>query len=232
MIFGGSGAIGNAFAIEYATIAPQATIHVVSSKQLSYQQNNIVNYQVNYQQEDELENLANIITAPIDRVIVATGMLHSKKIQPEKDSKQLDYNMMQQVFMANTFVPAIIAKHFIPKLNQQTTSVYGMLSARVGSITDNQLGGWYSYRAAKAALNMLIKTLAIETKRKNKHAIIVGLHPGTVDSNLSKPFQANVPKEKLFSPTCSVQQLNTVINQLQTVDSGNCFAWDGEQILP
>jgi len=172
----------------------------------------------------------------IDCVIVATGLLHDETrdpaIKPEKALRQLSVAQCEAVFQANTIVPAMIAKHFIPTLNRQNRSVFAALSARVGSISDNQLGGWYSYRASKAALNMLIKTAAIETSRSNKQAIIIGLHPGTVDSQLSKPFQKHVPSEKLFSPQKAVTHLADVIEQRTAKDSGLCFAWDGQAVLP
>ena len=135
-----------------------------------------------------------------------------------------------KVFSINTLGPALIARYFIPLMKKESASILGFLSARVGSISDNQLGGWYSYRASKAALNMIIKTLSIEVARNNKNAVIVGLHPGTVESNLSNPFQGNVPDGKLFSPEYSVTQMAEVINRLTPNDSGNCFAWDGQRI--
>ena len=111
-------------------------------------------------------------------------------------------------------------------------SIFAALSARVGSISDNQLGGWYAYRASKAALNMIIKTAAIEVRRRNPHAIVVGLHPGTVDSDLSKPFQGNVPEGKLFTPDFAAGKLLTVLEGLAPAQTGRCFGWDGEEILP
>jgi len=112
--------------------------------------------------------------------------------------------------------------------NQKT--VFATLSARVGSISDNRLGGWYAYRASKAALNMITKSLAIENGRRNKDCIIIGLHPGTVDTDLSKPFQNNVPKEKLFSAKDSAQKLISVINQVTSDDSGYLLDWAGLKI--
>ena len=108
----------------------------------------------------------------------------------------------------------------------------GFMSARVGSISDNKLGGWYAYRSSKAALNMMIKNLSIEVGRRNKKAILVGLHPGTVDSNLSKPFQNNVPAEKLFSPETSVVHLLKVLFNLKLENTGKIYAWDGSEIEP
>ena len=106
----------------------------------------------------------------------------------------------------------------------------GFLSARVGSISDNRIGGWYSYRASKAALNMIIKSLSIEVARNNPNVIIAGLHPGTVDSNLSNPFQKNVADGKLFTPDYSIEKMTSVIDSLTSENSGDCFAWDGERI--
>ena len=165
-------------------------------------------------------------------VIVATGILHDGELMPEKSQKELSAEKFHRLFEINTIVPALVAKHFIPKLNREKRSVFAALSARVGSISDNQLGGWYAYRASKAALNMIIKNAAIEISRRNKKAIIVGLHPGTVDSNLSKPFQGNVPDGKLFTPKYSVQKLLVILTTLTSKQSGKCFAWDGKEILP
>ena len=106
------------------------------------------------------------------------------------------------------------------------------LSARVGSVSDNQLGGWYAYRASKAALNIIIKNSAIEISRRNNDSIVVGMHPGTVASDLSKPFQKGVPSGKLFTPELAASRLLKVLSTLSAKDTGKCFAWDGKEILP
>ena len=124
----------------------------------------------------------------------------------------------------------MVAKYFAKKLSKETNSVMAILSARVGSISDNRLGGWYAYRASKAALNMLIKTLSIEIKRTHKVSAIIGLHPGTVDSNLSKPFQNNVPDGKLFTPEYSASELLKVVFDRTEIDTGKVFAFDGSEI--
>ena len=126
----------------------------------------------------------------------------------------------------------MIAKHFLPKLNRENLSIFAAISARVGSISDNYLGGWYAYRASKSALNMIIKNAAIEIGRRNKNAVIVGLHPGTVDSKLSKPFQGNIPHNKLFTPEYSAKKLLEVISTLKPWQSGKCWAWDGTEVDP
>ena len=189
---------------------------------------------INYHDEVSINESSFIASKKdsLDMVIVTTGILHDGELMPEKSLKDLSEEKFQRIFEVNTVVPLLIAKHFLPKMNRERKSIFAALSARVGSISDNQLGGWYSYRSSKAALNMVIKNLAIEISRSNKNAIIVGLHPGTVDSNLSKPFQGNVPYGKLFTPEYSTQKLLEVLSNLTSKQSGICFAWDGKEILP
>lgn len=165
-------------------------------------------------------------------VIVATGLLHDQNRRPERSLRELDAQWMAQSYAINTIGPALVAKHFLPLLPKHERSIFAVLSARVGSITDNTLGGWHSYRASKAALNMLTKTFAIELSRTHKRAICVALHPGTVDTGLSKPFQANVAAGRLFKPDRAALQLLDVLDGLKPVDSGKHFAWDGEEISP
>lgn len=168
-------------------------------------------------------------------IIVATGLLHDGAHGPEKALKELDPAWMARNFAINAINaigPALVAKHFLPLLAKTDTPVFAALSARVGSIADNLLGGWHGYRASKAALNMLIRNLAIEARRASDRAIIVGLHPGTVDTPLSKPFQANVAPGKLFDAERAALQLLDVIEGLKVKDSGKLFAWDGEEIAP
>jgi NAD(P)-dependent dehydrogenase (short-subunit alcohol dehydrogenase family) len=115
-------------------------------------------------------------------------------------------------------------------MRKDDKSVFACLSARVGSISDNGLGGWYAYRASKAALNMVLKNLSIEAQRRYKQMIILGLHPGTVNSSLSEPFQGNVSKEKLFTPLYSAEKLLSVIENATIKNSGDIIAWDGQRI--
>ena len=171
---------------------------------------------------------ATAITEPLDLVIVATGMLRD----PERDLRQLDAARLALNFAVNATGPALVAQAFLPKLRTDRRTVFVALSARVGSIGDNRLGGWYAYRASKAALNQLMRTLAIEHARKNPLGVCVGLHPGTVDTPLSKPFQRGVAADKLFTPEYSAVRLLEVIGQLTPADSGGLFAWDGARIAP
>ena len=126
----------------------------------------------------------------------------------------------------------MIAKHFNKYLSRGKKATFAVLSARVGSIQDNKLGGWYAYRASKAALNMIIKNMAIEIGRFHKEAVVVSMHPGTVDSFLSEPFKNNVAKDHLFTPEFAAEKLISVLNTLNASNTGKCFAWDGEEILP
>lgn len=163
-------------------------------------------------------------------VIVATGLLHEGERGPEKAIRELDADWLLRQYAVNAVGPALVAKHFLPRLPKQGRSVFAVLSARVGSISDNRLGGWYGYRASKAALNQLVRTLAIEDKRRNDRGIVVALHPGTVDTRLSQPFQQS--GRDLFRPDRAAVQLLDVIDGLKPTDSGKLFAWDGSEIAP
>ncbi|MDC0196546.1 SDR family NAD(P)-dependent oxidoreductase [Gammaproteobacteria bacterium] len=170
-------------------------------------------------------------TTKLDLVIVATGTLHEGKyLQPEKSWRSLNADNLQTIFQINTIGPTLVAKHFLDLLPKDRKSVFAALSARVGSIKDNSIGGWYAYRSSKAALNMMVKTLSIELSRKNPNAIAVTLHPGTVDTKLSQPFQGSVPRGNLFSPQTSAEHLLKVIDNLQPESTGHLFAWDGKLI--
>ena len=168
----------------------------------------------------------------LDLILVATGRLQDAcwSVLPEKSWRALDAGALQAMFAVNTIGPALVAKHFLPLLRRGTRGVFAALSARVGSIEDNHLGGWYGYRASKAALNMMVRTLAIELSRRNPDAVCVALHPGTVDTPLSAPFQRGVRPEKLFAPETAAEHLLRVIAELSPADSGKLLAWDGSAV--
>lgn len=167
----------------------------------------------------------------VRRVIVASGLLHhADGLRPEKSMAALDAATLARLFAVNAIGPALVARHFLPLMPRDAPAAFAALSARVGSISDNQLGGWYGYRASKAALNMLIRTLAIEWSRTAKRSVCVGLHPGTVDTGLSRPFQGNVADGRLFTPAYSAACLIDVLDQLAPADSGKVFAWDGSEV--
>jgi NAD(P)-dependent dehydrogenase (short-subunit alcohol dehydrogenase family) len=166
-------------------------------------------------------------------VVNVAGLLHERhrRLRPEKRLEDLDAERMQRVFAVNTIGTALCLRYFLPQMAGDERAVFAALSARVGSISDNRLGGWYSYRASKAALNQLIKTASIEARRRFENVILAALHPGTTDTDLSAPFQSNVPAEKLFSPQFVAQRLLHVLDGLEGQDSGGFFAWDGQRIL-
>ncbi|MDP4575360.1 SDR family NAD(P)-dependent oxidoreductase [Qipengyuania sp. G39] len=169
--------------------------------------------------------------APPDLVIVASGVLTlDDGTGPERSYLSLDPNAMERVFLLNTIGPAIIAKHMLPLFDRKERCVFAALSARVGSISDNRLGGWHSYRASKAALNMLLRNFAIELGRTHKQAVVTGLHPGTVDTQLSEPFQSNLPDGQLTAPDEAAANLLEVISKLGPSDSGKIFDYAGEVI--
>jgi NAD(P)-dependent dehydrogenase (short-subunit alcohol dehydrogenase family) len=170
--------------------------------------------------------------APFSLILITTGLLHDEHVTPEKSLRELDEASLTRLFATNAIGPALVAKHFVPLLPRHGRCMLAALSARVGSIGDNKLGGWYGYRASKAALNMLIKTIAIELGRSHPDAICVALHPGTVDTGLSKPFQKAVPPGRLFSADESATHLLKVIDELTPEMTGRCFAWDGAEIGP
>ena len=170
-------------------------------------------------------------SGPLDAVVLTTGILHdSRGLRPEKRIADINAANLARSFAVNAIGPALVAKHFLPLMRRGSKTVFAALSARVGSISDNQLGGWASYRASKAALNMLFKTIAIEQRRTNPEVIVATLHPGTVDTRLSAPFQANVKPGQLFTADEAAQHLADVIEGLTPEDSGGFFAWDGTRI--
>lgn len=232
MIFGASGGIGRAFVQLLATDPCFKQIYAGARKLQAFDANNVLPFTFDLTDEDSIERAVGAVDGPLDLVVVATGMLCEAKIKPEKSLRDLDGVKLARYFALNTIGPSLIAKHTLGKLNRKSPAVFAAISARVGSIGDNRLGGWYGYRASKAALNMMIKTAAIEVARRNKTACVIGLHPGTVDTSLSQPFQANVPEGKLFTPDQSAQYLYDVITTRTPDHTGRVFAWDGQEVLP
>lgn len=173
------------------------------------------------------------VSEPPDLVIVASGVLTlADGAGPERSLRQLDPGVMEEVFRVNTIGPALVAKHMLPLMPRDRRCVFAALSARVGSISDNRLGGWHSYRASKAALNMLVRNFAIEMGRTHKQSVVTALHPGTVDTALSEPFQSGLPDGQLTTPAEAAANLLDVIDGLGPEDSGKLFDWKGEEIAP
>lgn len=172
------------------------------------------------------------LPASVRLVIVATGLLHDATLQPEKTYRVLDADALMRSYRINAVGPALVAKHMLPLLEPSGRSVFAALSARVGSIGDNRSGGWHGYRASKAALNMILRNLAIETQRRTPDTLCVGLHPGTVDTALSRPFQRGLAEGRLFTPALAAGRLLAVIDGLGATDSGCVLDWDGRIVPP
>ena len=231
-VIGARGGIGAAF-FERAEAALNARAVFALSRSPEKKRGHVF---IDIEDEASIAAAAETLRAQVDGlhvVIVATGLLHDGAgdgLQPEKSWRALDAVNFDRAFRVNATGPALVAKHFLPLLARDRKTVFAALSARVGSISDNGLGGWYAYRASKAALNMLIRGLSIELARRNPAALCVGLHPGTVETSLSAPFRSNVTAENLFSPDRSAACLLDVLDGLTSDDTGGLFAWDGQRI--
>ena len=229
-VFGASGGIGAALVSQLAARSDVAEVHALARKPL---QTGAKVHAHTFDLADEATIAAACATigGPLDLVIVATGrLIRDNGEGPEKSWRALNADAMAEMFAINAIGPALIGKHCAPLLRKGGKPVFAAISAKVGSIADNRLGGWHSYRASKAALNMMVRNFAIELGRSNPVAIAVTLHPGTVDTPLSRPFQRNVPTEKLFTAEQSATYLLGVIDGLTPTDTGTLKSWDGSTL--
>lgn len=229
-VFGASGGIGAALTALLAAREDVQAVHALS-RSGGAGHGKVVAHRFDLLDESSISSACEAIGTPLDLVIVATGRLVRETGDgPEKSWRALDAGTMAELYAINTIGPALIARHTLPLLPRDRPAVFAAISARVGSISDNRLGGWHSYRSSKAALNMLVRNLAIELARTHPHAVAVTLHPGTVDTPLSRPFQRGVPAGKLFTPERSARHLLDVIDGLTAAQSGRLMAWDGAEI--
>ncbi len=228
-VFGASGGIGRALS---AALVERGLTVWAGSRSRERLVEGTKPFRFDLGDEDSIRQAADLMRDdPPGLVIVATGVLTlSDGTGPERSFKGIDGAAMARMFAANTIGPALIAKHMLPLLPRDRRCLFAALSARVGSIADNRLGGWHSYRASKAALNMLVRNFAIEFARTHKQGVVAALHPGTVDTALSEPFQGNVPDRQLTKPSQAAENLLSVIDGLTPEDSGGHFDWKGETI--
>ena len=221
VVIGASGGIGAAAALRLERSGRYAVVHALSRSGTGLDL------------EDETSiaaAAARVAEGPAPGLVfVATGVLHNG-FEPERSWRALDSEHLLRDYRINAVGPALVAKHLLPLLPRDGRAVFAALSARVGSIGDNRLGGWHSYRASKAALNMILRNLAVEVGRTHPQAVVAGLHPGTVDTGLSAPFQKGVKPETLFTAAYSAERLLAVIDGLTPADSGGVFGWDSERI--
>lgn len=235
---------GLSHALPSATVVLAACRHPAQAKELLALQQaypaHLVMMDVDVADPDSISALAQQvrqITSRLDKVINTVGVLHeaasadgTPALRPEKALSQLRADALARSFSVNAWAPILLAQALMPLVTRQHPFTFASLSARVGSIGDNQLGGWYSYRAAKAAQNQLLKTWAIELRRTHPLATVLILHPGTTDTELSKPFSAQVAPEKLFSAKRVAHDLLAVIATRGPADSGGFFDWANEPV--
>jgi NAD(P)-dependent dehydrogenase (short-subunit alcohol dehydrogenase family) len=178
----------------------------------------------------ELSHRLKAHTPHLHLLLCTVGVLQNGAAKAEKGLAQLDLAGLQATFRVNAFAPILLLKHLLPLLRGRHPCTVAALSARVGSIGDNHLGGWYSYRASKAALNQLLHTASIELSRLNPQSTVLALHPGTTDTQLSRPFQANVPAAQLFQASFAAERLLQQVARHGPEQSGSFWAWDGQPI--
>lgn len=167
----------------------------------------------------------------ITRICICNDILHSDNFWPEKRIEDLRTATMQQVFQINAVIPLLWLKSLMPCLKGGDQCVLSVFSARIGSIGDNHLGGWYAYRSSKAALNMALKTAAIEYGRRAKNVKLIAFHPGTTDTALSQPFHASVDKDSLLRPHYVAEQLVGIMNQQQFDGQLSFVDWKNKPIV-
>ena len=221
VVFGASGGIGGAL-VEAIRTAERFE-HVVEFSRSASPSIDLLD-------EDSLERAAAFAAdmGDLRLVIDATGFLHDDRQGPEKSWRQLDAVNLARSFALNAIGPALIMKHVLPRLPRSGKAVFATLSARVGSIGDNRLGGWYSYRASKAALNQLVRTAAVELARRSPDALCIGLHPGTVATALSAPFAAT--GLEVHTPSAAARHLLATVNQLSADANGGFFDWRAKPV--
>ncbi|HCP64178.1 MAG TPA: hypothetical protein DIU09_06285 [Hyphomonadaceae bacterium] len=235
IILGASGAIGSALIRILLTASGTERLFALSRKPIENADPRVTSIAMDLEDEDSLRTAAAAcqLEGGVDLIINTIGILHEgEPIRPEKGLRELDPETMARLFRINTIGPALVLKHFSPLLARDRRAIMASLSARVGSISDNKTGGWYSYRASKAALNQLIRTASIELAARRPQVICVGLHPGTVRSAMSEPFLQRYTKNEIFEPDTAAAALFSVLAELTPAQTGRIFAWDGQEIQP
>lgn len=231
-IFGAGGGIGRALVERLSAGGQFDTIHAGARRALGHADPRVRPFAFDLEDEATIETAVTALDPVPALTLVTTGVLHdpARGIAPEKTLRAIDGAAMARVVAINTIGPALIARHLLPRLPRDRRAIFAVLSARVGSIGDNRLGGWHAYRASKAALNMLVVDFAIELRRTHPQAIVVALHPGTVETGLSAPFRGGVGPDRLFTPAVAAGHLLHVIESLRPEHSGGFYAWDGSAI--
>ena len=235
LVIGAGGGIGQEIITQLCSANPSAQVHSVSRSAFGKEFTNQHHHILDSTDEDAVKMLSQLFAADkvsFDTVICTTGVLHTsgdKTLKPEKRLEDINTDQLAEYFRVNTAVPAVWLKHLVKLVSKQGAKIV-FFSARVGSISENGLGGWYGYRASKAALNMIVKTASVEYKRRVPNTVLACYHPGTVDTDLSKPFQANVKPGKLFTARFTVSQLLSHMQGFDIELSPYYIDWDGQHI--
>ena len=236
LVAGASGGIGQAFCLQLAEQFPSITLIRLARDTAKLVKLRVPTQDIAFDITDSISinNALKILpeNVNIDWVFIATGWLHDDIFHPEKTWRSLEADHLLHAFTVNAIGLTLLVKQLLAKLNPNHSTTIGILSARVGSISDNQIGGWHSYRASKTALNMLIKNFAIELKRMKRPTIVVGLQPGTTDTPLSEPFKRNVAPDHLQTPEFTARHLIHVMQCLAAEDSGQLFDYAGVCFTP
>ncbi len=237
LIVGASGGIGRAVLENIKQSKKQEdVIYVASRKHLSIEDDSVISKQLDYS-ERSIKSLVSQIDndkIKLDEVYICTGVLHDfeqqlSTLKPEKRLEDINVEAFERYFHINTIIPSLWLKYLVNTVSKNGSTI-GIISARVGSISDNRLGGWYGYRSSKAALNMVIKTAAVEYARRASKTCLISYHPGTVDTGLSKPFQANVKPEKLFTAEFTAERFVNVCRTSNPEQSPRYVDYDGNAI--
>ncbi|MCO1333854.1 SDR family NAD(P)-dependent oxidoreductase [Microbulbifer sp. OS29] len=236
LIAGASGGLAQAIGAEIVRRHPQITLMTLSRitvDMIPGHTGERHHLSVSLEEAESIDIIENFMaehSVPPDWVINCCGILHDDFHGPEKSLSQCDDHWLIQSMQINVLSHLHLARALDGFLQRRLPVLWVSLSAKVGSIGDNQLGGWYSYRISKAALNMLVKNLSIEWARKLEDSCVVAIHPGTTDTSLSKPFQSNLHPDKLYAPELSAKRIVDVLSQLSTAETGQLLFWDGSQL--
>lgn len=232
LIIGGSGYIARALIDKLLETTPPEQLVVVSRSEQPQHVQGLSWHQSDYS-ESSMASLVNHFkdaALQFHQVFICHGILHDDQVSPEKRLEDLNTASIQHVLEVNAITPALWLKHLLPVLKQAASCRVAVFSARVGSIGDNHLGGWYGYRASKAALNMLLRTTAIEYARRAPAVKLLAFHPGTTDTPLSRPFSKNVPEDKLFQPEFVAQKLLDILGELEPDGELSFLDWQGKTV--
>ncbi|HAD49028.1 MAG TPA: short-chain dehydrogenase [Idiomarina sp.] len=233
VVFGAAGGLGRAITERLVHEFPEQQIIAISRQSAKSRVTGVQYIALGEYGEQSLSQWASNFKqagAQLDGVVSTIGMLHDEETFPEKQLADITADNLEKLFAVNAVAPMLILKHCQPLFDKKNKAFFVQLSAKVGSIEDNYLGGWYAYRASKAALNMQLKTASIELKRSHKKLVVAAIHPGTTDTRLSKPFQKRVPEGKLYSASLSAERIVNVIKGLTPDKSGGLFHWDGVKL--